>query len=683
MRLIEMVQLIEIVGWIGLLNSVIGVVKADETSLKFQIDQDIDLQDDCNESLGNHEDSCNSGFLFNEEGSETEIEVTETIIEDAPQPTINLRDKEDDSIIVEDQIWYPYREHLSVKPLPKNYLLTSFDFNTESNEFIPGKPSTDFDDYSHYTVFPKEFKPLLDQTSTRQLHLRFTRGFWDAESWGRLPHDGFKSGGSGVEIWAILEAGSKDSAFSQWKTLVNSLSGLFCASMNFIDGAKTTFPVEAFHPMADSTLPLFDKSKKLYLIRAALANEPICTENLTPLVKLFPTKGKSGITTLLDGHKVFDSTWHSLSVDISTECYEQTDRCIHTLQALVDMVINVPKTLARNENPIPKPLPSDKLRCDLDKPYDAFHCFQLPYETEGSYGLSELFGKYIQGSSLMSEEPSQVCVEISDNWNSFIQVNGSLFATTDDCFELKDFQQQDIYFESNNTNEVLDVEPVPVYVSRSLTGYGQDRGGLRTVFVNPQNEPVTLIYFETLPWFMRIYLSTMHLEKNAQSPANISLDDILQSTYYMPAADRIRPTHLEYRITIPANTTLAVSYQFDKSLLQYAEYPPDANHGFEIESAVITVIDPTAYQLRTATLLLLLSTPDFSMPYNVIILTSTVMGLIFGTLFNLLVKKMLTVEEADKIQEGNSLKRKIQVVKGKIMTKSKFKCQEVKSDSKE
>lgn len=678
-----MVQLLRIAGLVGLLGHVICVAESEETSLGLEIDQDIDLRGDCDESLGDHELNCNSGFLFNEEGSGTEIEVTETVIEDTPEPTINLKSEEDDSITVKDEVWYPYREHLSIKPLPKNYLLASFDFNTKSNEFVPGKSPTDFDDYSHYTVFPKAFKPILDQTSTRQLHLRFTRGFWDAESWGRLPHDGFKSGGSGVEVWAILESDSKDGAFRQWKTLVNSLSGLFCASMNFIDGSKTTFPVESFHPMDDTALPLFDKTKKLYLLRAALANEPICTENLTPLLKLFPTKGKSGITTLLDGHKVFESSWHSLSVDVSTECRDESDRCSHTLRAAVDMAINVPKTLARDENPIPKPLPGDKLRCDLDKPYDAYHCFQLPDETEGSYGLSQLFGKYIQDSSRMSDEPSQVCVEIADNWNTFIQVNGSLFATTDNCFELKDFQKQDIYLESNNTNEVVDVEPVPVYVSRSLTGYGQDRGGLRTVFTNPQNEPVTLIYFESLPWFMRIYLSTMHLENNPQSPVNISLDDILQSTYYMPAADRVRPTHLEYRITIPANATLALSYQFDKSLLQYAEYPPDANHGFEIESAVITVIEPTTYQLRTATLLLLLSTPDFSMPYNVIILTSTVMGLIFGTLFNLLVKKMLPVEEADKVLEANSPKNKIQSFKRKIMTKFNPKRQGKENDLKE
>ena len=36
--------------------------------------------------------------------------------------------------------------------------------------------------------------------------------------------------------------------------------------------------------------------------------------------------------------------------------------------------------------------------------------------------------------------------------------------------------------------------------------------------------------------------------------------------------------------------TLAISYDFDKSLLLYREYPPDANHGFDVEPAVISVL---------------------------------------------------------------------------------------------
>lgn len=139
--------------------------------------------------------------------------------------------------------------------------------------------------------------------------------------------------------------------------------------------------------------------------------------------------------------------------------------------------------------------------------------------------------------------------------------------------------------------------------------------------------------------------------------------------YYSPAVDRKRPTHLEFTMEIPAHTTFSFAYQFDKTLLQFAEYPPDANHGFEIESAVVTVLSPKPYQLRTSTLLLLLSTPDFSMPYNVIIISSTIIGLIFGVMFNLLVKRVVTLEEADKILAERSIKYRILLLKQRVLSK--------------
>lgn len=219
-----------------------------------------------------------------------------------------------------------------------------------------------------------------------------------------------------------------------------------------------------------------------------------------------------------------------------------------------------------------------------------------------------------------------------------------MFTTKDNCFTIKDNKLHDLHLESENTADVAPLEAVPLFVSRSLTGYGQDGGGLRAVFRNPGNETVNAIYFESLPWYMRLYLSSLKIE----SEDGLEVEDVVKSTFYLPAIDRKRPTHLEYNLSIPANTTFALSYQFDKALLKYAEYPPDANHGFEIESAVVTVLYPTQYEMRTATLLMTLSTPDFSMPYNVIILTSTVMGLAFGTLFNLMVKKLVTIEEADR-----------------------------------
>ncbi|SCU98573.1 LAMI_0F15346g1_1 [Lachancea mirantina] len=547
-----------------------------------------------------------------------------------------------------EKILYPFNEELTIRPLPRNFLLTSFLFQLESNEVTKPELDSEFNSYKHYTVFPKALSPILDRTQTRQLHLRFTHGLWDAEEWGQLPRQGYTSGGNGVEMWAVIEAPDQKAAFQQWISLANSLSGLFCSSLNFIGSEKTTYPVFSFLPESQIE-PFFDVSNGLFLIRAALANEPICTENLTPFLKLLPTKGKSGISSLLDGHKVFDSQWHSMSIDIESKCDEFS--CKYEMNEQIEMVFHLPNTLSRADRPIPKPLASDELRCDESKPHDDYQCFPLPESRNLKFDLSKLFGKSISGTNLVSETPSRICAVVAPNWNVLIRVGDTFFSTSDNCFDISDNNFQDMVFETDDTSQIIPLEPAPFFASRSLTGYSQDAGGMRTVIKNPTNDTINIFYFESLPWFLRLYLSSLKLE----SDSGLLLRDVIQDTFYSPAVDRQRPSHLEFNLSIPANTSIALSFEFDKVLLKYAEYPPDANHGFEIESAVLSVMSPMKYTVRTATSLLPLSTPDFSMPYNVIILTSTVMGLVFGTIFNLMVKKLVPLEELEKQQRTNLL----------------------------
>ena len=77
---------------------------------------------------------------------------------------------------------------------------------------------------------------------------------------------------------------------------------------------------------------------------------------------------------------------------------------------------------------------------------------------------------------------------------------------------------------------------------------------------------------------------------------------------------------------------------FDKAFLRYTEYPSDANRGFDVPPAVVFYKDNLGVLRRvyTTSTLISLPTPDFSMPYNVIILTSTVIAMFYGSIFNLL-----------------------------------------------
>lgn len=79
-----------------------------------------------------------------------------------------------------------------------------------------------------------------------------------------------------------------------------------------MDEQRTTSPLMAFVPEGD--LPNWPGP---HLLRhASLPSEHVCTENLTPFLKLLPCKSLSGIASLLNPHRLFDADWHGMSVHV-------------------------------------------------------------------------------------------------------------------------------------------------------------------------------------------------------------------------------------------------------------------------------------------------------------------------------------------------------------------------------
>ena len=91
-----------------------------------------------------------------------------------------------------------YDEKLILQPLPPSSLLASFNFRSQS--------SLKHFEQQHFTYIPRSLGQILQHAKTRELHLRFNSGRWDAESWGARPWGGAKEGGTGVELWAWVEA---------------------------------------------------------------------------------------------------------------------------------------------------------------------------------------------------------------------------------------------------------------------------------------------------------------------------------------------------------------------------------------------------------------------------------------------------------------------------------------------
>ncbi|KAF2136394.1 uncharacterized protein K452DRAFT_322444 [Aplosporella prunicola CBS 121167] len=573
-----------------------------------------------------------------------------------------------------------YHERLLLRPLPQNALLASFNFRSNAS-------ASSFD-HQNFRYFPRSLGQILQHAHTTELHLRFSLGRWDAEAWGARPWNGAREGGTGVELWAWVDAPTDEEANARWLTLANALSGLFCASLNFIDATKTIRPVMTFPP---ERYPANATSSNLHLLHGTLPHEVVCTENLTPFLKLLPCKGKSGISSLLDGHKLFDASWQTMSIDVKPVCSDNGSDCVLEMEQTVDMVLDIDRSKRPRDNPIPRPAPIEEIECDTSKSYHAGDsCYPLYKSSDPSWSLEEIFGRPIKGACPLTgdgEASETVCLNVPTEREVQVKTENKYDESKYDdgqlrCYKLPTNADFDLVLPEQTITNPISLPQPPLYAARTITGHGQERGGIQAVLTNPSDSPAPLIYLETLPWFMKTYVHTLRASITTNG-SKTDCPSCIHEIYYRPAVDRTRGTHLELRLSVPPAARLTLNYDFEKAILRYTEYPPDANRGFDVAPAVIRLLDREdgaseagvkGVYLRTTSLLLPLPTPDFSMPYNVIILTSTVMALGFGSIFNILVRRFVGANEVEG-WKGGALKAvlaaKVQRLRARFAAKGK------------
>ncbi|EME50174.1 hypothetical protein DOTSEDRAFT_50287 [Dothistroma septosporum NZE10] len=571
-----------------------------------------------------------------------------------------------------------YDEHLHLKPLPNGALYAGFDFTA----------STPLSSYNaqHFRFFPRSLGQILQFTHTSELHLRFALGRWDEESWGSRPRNGRREGGTGVELWAWLEGDSQAEAEERWSGLVNSLSGLFCASLNFIDQSKTIRPMLSFEPEGDIYQGKREKDDNTWLMHGMLPHEVVCTENLTPFLKLLPCKGKAGISSLLDGHKVFDANWQTMAIDVRPRCGDGYDgvvtECQLEIEQTVDMVLDIERSMRPRDNPIPRPLPIEEIACDLGKDYNSQDtCYPKLLEGEMQWSLSRIFGRPVQGSCPVGDKQSTVDITLDVPGDREVELvpeaalTSAMRSDTTRFFIIEEGREFDLKLPQQAIGQPLELNPTLLSASRQMTGYGQERGGMHTLITNPAPYAQKVVFLESLPWFLRPYMHTLKISGATT-----------EKMYYRPAIDRQKGTHLELLLDVPAHSMVELTYDFEKAILRYTEYPPDANRGFDIPPAIIRVLPKDGEQdrqgnyLRTTSLLLPLPTPDFSMPYNVIILTSTVIALGFGSIFNLLIRRFVLIEEVPKSAIAGALQNVIAKVKAAVAKTNGGKAEDISTD---
>lgn len=538
-----------------------------------------------------------------------------------------------------------YREHLHLQPLTTADILASFHFQSNSTQ-------TAFDKQD-FRYLPRALGQILQFTHTEELHLRFSYGRWNAELWGERPWYGTKEGGTGVELWAWIDGSNSAQIEDRWKLLTNSLSGQFCASINFIDSTRTTRPQFSFQHDGAGTKKTSKSTAQLR--HGSLPREVVCTENMTPILKLLPCKGKAGIASLLEGHRPFDASWQTMAIDVQPICSTDGGECVVQLDITLDMVMDIERAKRQSQqDPIPRPSLMEHIRCDPSKSDGSGQdCFPIDDYRLPGWTIHEIFGRGIQGSCPADESgQAPFCLRVSED----AVIRPTRAAKKDELEPPKDLQCFDIspgevfdltFLHEQQKDRLASLHPAGLYAARTMNGQGQESGSMEVTIENPTNATIIVDYMESLPWFLKAYVHTLQVrERNGLSQGSQKL---LRNMYYRPHQDRARGSQIELKLQILPLSTVIITYDFEKAILRYTEYPPDANRGFDVPASVISYTDPAGrkHEIRTTPLLLPLPTPDFSMPYNVIILTSTVIALAFGSIFNPMVRRFVAADEAE------------------------------------
>ena len=412
-----------------------------------------------------------------------------------------------------------------------------------------------------------------------------------------------------------------------WRSVTNGLGAHFCTSLEFMDitdsqmqGAMAS-EAKMFHNFRP--LPQFLMTPPYYA--GLLQGETVCTENITPWIKILPCRAQAGLGTLLGNTAtLYDTHYHSMGVKFQPSKHVAGQHSLYLTLTLVKEVSE------------PTQLPS-------------------------LFGLT---------SSTVPRCP------IAKRTQLFVPIQSSLFSTATDTVGI---------FRVHNPTQTLDLaETLPVVssgplqgvsVMRSTLGWGQQRGQLVVQIDNQLPLAISAQLHQSLPWIMKLWYHTTEIiwcspDTNGQMVRRCSLrgeegacDGFQVNFQIQPAMDRGKPADIRHSFSLPANSTVVLVTDYDTAFLGWTEHPPDSHRGFDIAGGRLRVEMTDALRahlqqrateghymytesvgwnqaeaashvdLYTNGLLFVLPTPDFSMPYNVIMITSTAVALVFGSVF--------------------------------------------------
>lgn len=566
-----------------------------------------------------------------------------------------------------------FDESLIIRPLQDGRVHTVFKFELQS-PLKDNIQEAEIKSETHlpiYSFVPRSLVHLAQSSNAEEVHLAINAGRWDYTKWGIPNEEGMV--GIGAEVRAKVkndhpfasshstqynnQSDIPQAAMRNWRTLTANMAGLFCASLDALDEKLTVVP---FERVSEST--------GFVNLHAMLSSEAICTENLSTLLKLLPCKTMAGLASLLKPHPFFYSDFHGMTLHLV--------RTHDSWKVRINVQAVFSPAIAAGV--------SGKRDWSLEKLFGTTLKQSCPLVQSSSV---KVYSPLKQSSSYTNDENDDVefrvwpivmtpaeSQDIDEDENSSDmdkllskakRFAGHLRKHGSYTFDTR--SSHDLNVEMTWPHEQFFAYPTfypaqKLTTSRIFSGYGQESGIVQLTIKNLQQAKERRIkYTEILPWFIKVYLHTIqeHISEEIDEKDDqivLFSDDLklpaIQSFNYTPSLPRARPTHLEIDLRIPPLSTVRLTFEYDKAFLRYAEHPPDAHRGFDIPPAILTLEDGT--QLYTEPALVEVAVPDFSMPYNVIIFTSTLIALCAGSTLNNLIRKYTDVIEITSAKEIKS-----------------------------
>lgn len=569
-----------------------------------------------------------------------------------------------------------YDESLTIRPLQDGRVHTVFTFDLESP--LNGDKATEKDNEGYlpiYSFVPRSLIHLAQSSNADEIHLAINAGKWDYTKWG-IP-DEEEMVGIGAEVKAKLKndhtlASSDSSLFSNqsaipeaalrnWRTLTANMAGLFCASLDALDEKLTVIPFNSE-----------SGSQDFVSLHAMLSSEAICTENLSTLLKLLPCKTMAGLASLLRPHPIFYSDFHGMTLHL-VRTHSQWKVRINvqavfspaiaasvrgkrdwSLEKLFGTKLKQSCPLVR-QSTIKVLTPKRQSPQIIDENEDTeFRVWPIVMSPSESQDIDE--DENLSDMDKLLSKAKRFAVKLRKIGSYTFDTRSSKDLNVEMTWPLEQYFAYPTAYASQKLT-----------TSRIFSGYGQESGIVQLTITNlEQAKERRIKYTEILPWFIKVYLHTIqeHITEEVDEKDDqivLFSDDLnlpaVQSFNYTPSLPRARPTHLEIDLRIPPLSTVRLTFEYDKAFLRYAEHPPDAHRGFDIPPAILTLEDGT--QLYTEPALVEVAVPDFSMPYNVIIFTSTLIALCAGSTLNNLIRRYTDVIE---VTPAKDLQKKTEVL---------------------